>query len=149
LAYLEYYKTKKMKKNKTLVTTAVVVVLGAAAYYFLLRPSAGKGGKREGGRGEEEIDQKMLPIANNLFDAMDGYGTGNDTIETELKKIKSKQEWDSLVRAFGTRTISSGTWNFFQSDFTGGLVECLQNELDSGETARVNQILSRIGVSII
>jgi len=146
---LEYYKTKKMKKNKTLVTTAVVVVLGAAAYYFLLRPSAGKGGKREGGRGDEEIDQKMLPIANNLFDAMDGYGTGNDTIETELKKIKSKQEWDSLVRAFGTRTISSGTWNFIQSDFTGGLVECLQNELDSGETARVNQILSRIGVSII
>lgn len=137
-----------MKKNKTLVTTAVVVVLGAAAYYFLLRPSAGKNGGGGGGRGSEEIDEKMLPIANSLFDAMNGYGTGNNTIETELKKIKSKQEWDSLVRAFGTRTISSGTWNVFQSDFTGGLVECLQDELDSEETERVNQILSRIGVSI-
>lgn len=135
-----------MKNNKTLVTTAVVVALGAAAYYFLLRPSADKGGKR--GRDDGEIDQKMLPIANSLFDAMDGYGTANDDIETELKKIQSKKEWDSLVRAFGTRTISSGRGNVFQSDFTGGLVECLQDELDEAETNRVNQILSRIGVSI-
>lgn len=136
-----------MKNNKTLVTTAVVVALGAAAYYFLLRPSAdNKGGKR--GRDDGEIDEKMLPIANSLFDAMDGYGTANDDIETELKKIQSKKEWDSLVRAFGTRTISSGRGNVFQSDFTGGLVECLQDELDEAETNRVNQILSRIGVSI-
>lgn len=134
-----------MKKNKTLVTTAVVVALGAAAYYFLLRPGAGKGGN---GGGSSEIDQKMLPIANNLFDAMNGYGTGNDAIETELKKIQSKNEWDALVKAFGTRTISSGYWNVFQSDFTGGLVECLQDELDEAETNRANQILSRIGVSI-
>jgi hypothetical protein len=135
-----------MKKNKTLVTTAVVVALGAAAYYFLLRPGAGKGGN--GGGGSDEIDQKMLPIANNLFDAMNGYGTSNDDIETELKKIQSKKEWDALVKAFGTRTISSGYWNVFQSDFTGGLVECLQDELDEAETNRANQILSRIGVSI-
>lgn len=135
-----------MKKNKTLVTTAVVVALGAAAYYFLLRPGAGKGGN--GGGGSDEIDQKMLPIANNLFDAMNGYGTANDDIETELKKIQSKKEWDALVKAFGTRTISSGNWNVFQSDFTGGLVECLQDELDEAETTRVNQILSKIGVSI-
>ena len=79
---------------------------------------------------------------------MDGYGTGNSTIEDELKKLKSRSDWDKLVSAFGTRTISSGLGNIFQSDFTGTLPECLNDELDSSELQSANKILNKIGVSI-
>lgn len=149
LGYLEFYKTSKMKSQskKGLVTTLVVVGLGAAAYFLFFRNKNGKGGGGGGGA-TAELDAKMLPIANAIFDAMDGYGTGNDTIENQLKKLTTKSEWDALVRAFGTRTISSGTLNVFQDEFTGDLVSCLNDELDSGELERVNQILSKIGVSI-
>ena len=136
----------KAANKKGLIATLVVVGLGAAAYFLFLRNKDGRGG---GGGGENsELNEQMLPIANAIFDAMNGYGTGNDRIEKELQKLKSKSEWDALVRAFGTRTISSGTWNVFQKDFTGTLSECLNDELDSSELERVNQILSKIGVSI-
>jgi hypothetical protein len=142
LGYLEFYKTNKMKaaNKKGLIATLVVVGLGAAAYFLFLRNKDGRGGRGGGA--------KMLPIANAIFDAMNGYGTGNDTIENQLKKLTTKSEWDALVRAFGTRTISSGTWNVFQDDFTGTLSDCLNDELDSSELESVNQILSKIGVSI-
>lgn len=147
LGYLEFYKTNKMKSQskKGLVTTLVVVGLGAAAYFLFFRNKNGSGG---GGGSNAELDAKMLPMANAIFDAMNGYGTGNDAIENQLEKLTSKSEWDALVRAFGTRTISSGMWNIFQADFTGDLVSCLNDELDSSELERANQILSKIGVSI-
>lgn len=135
----------KAANKKGLIATLVVVGLGAAAYFLFLRNKNGRGG---GGGENSEIDEKMLPMANSIFDAMNGYGTGEDTIKKELQKLKSKNDWDALVRAFGTRTLSSGTWNVFQSDFTGTLPECLNDELDSGELADVNTILNKIGVSI-
>lgn len=135
----------KAANKKGLIATLVVVGLGAAAYFLFLRNKDGRGG---GGGENSEIDEKMLPMANSLFDAMNGYGTGDDTIKKELQKLKSKNDWDALVRAFGTRTISSGTWNVFQKDFTGTLPDCLNDELDSGELADVNTILNKIGVSI-
>lgn len=99
-----------------------------------------------GGNGVSNLD--FTKMADSIFDAMDGYGTGNNTIEKELKKLKSKADWNALVSAFGTRTISSGTGNIFQSDFTGNLTECLNDELDSDELEDANEILNKIGVSI-
>lgn len=136
----------KAANKKGLIATLVVVGLGAAAYFLFLRNKDGRGGR--GGGENSELDAQMLPMANSIFDAMNGYGTGEDTIKKELQKLKSKNDWDALVRAFGTRTLSSGTWNVFQSDFTGTLPECLNDELDSSELESVNQILSKIGVSI-
>ena len=87
-------------------------------------------------------------MADNLFNAMNGYGTGNTTIEEELKKLKSKSDWNNLVNAFGIRKISSGFGNIFQGDFTGNLPECLNDELDQDELKSANKILNKIGVSI-
>lgn len=142
-----------MKKNKALVTVLAVVGIGAAAYFLFLKKKGerngggGNGGGGNGGGGGGQVNQDFLPMANAIFDAMDGYGTNEETIETELKKLRSKSDWNALVNAFGTRTISSGKWNF-QDDFTGNLPECLNDELDSSEIQRVNQILNKIGVSI-
>lgn len=136
----------KAANKKGFIATLVVVGLGAAAYFLFLRNKDGRGGR--GGGGSEVDENKFLPMANTIFDAMNGYGTAETTIENQLKKLKSKEEWNALVSAFGTRTISSGTWNVFQSDFTGDLVSCLNDELDSAEIEKLNQILSKIGVSI-
>lgn len=143
-----------MKKNKALITVLAVVGIGAAAYFLFLKKKGerngggGNGGGGNGGGGGGEVNQDFLPMANAIFDAMDGYGTNEGTIETELKKLRSKSDWNALVNAFGTRTLSSGSWNVFQDDFTGNLPECLNEELDSTEIQRVNQILNKIGVSI-
>lgn len=106
-------------------------------------PFGGNGGS---GGGASSLNYSQM--ADTLFDAMDGYGTGNSTIETELKKLRSRYDWEGLVRAFGTRTISSGWGNIFQSDFTGTLPQCLNDELDSSELANINTILNKIGVTI-
>jgi hypothetical protein len=140
-----------MKKNKTLVTVLVVLGLGAAVY-FLTRKKGGSGNGGGGnGGGGTGIEGDYLTIANNLFDIFNGYGTvgtGANAVVAELKKLRSRSDWDKLVAAYGTRTVSSGTWNIFVSDFTGTLPECLRDELDSSELEDVNQELSRIGVSI-
>ena len=132
-------------KNKGLITTLAVVGVGVVAYFLFLRKKDDGGGGESGG---EASNVDFLAMANKIFDAMDGYGTGNTTIETELKKLKSKSDWDALVRAYGTRTISSGTGNIFVSDFTGTLPEALNDELDTSELTRANEILNKIGASI-
>lgn len=145
-------------KKETLngvIAGALILTLGLVAY--LVFNKKGKGVpypnppmpdpyNPNGGGGVSNLN--FSTMANSIFNAMDGYGTGNTTIENELKKLKSKADWDALVSAFGTRTISSGTGNIFQSDFTGNLTECLNDELDSDELEDANEILNKIGVSI-
>jgi len=93
---------------------------------------------------------QVMKIANDLFEAMDNYGTDWDSttgVTTSFQKIKTNNDFDNLVSAFGTRTLNCGTGNPFCSDFTGNLKECLRDELDSSEITEVNDILRRNGVS--
>jgi hypothetical protein len=93
---------------------------------------------------------QVMKIANDLFEAMDNYGTDWDSstgITSSFKKIKTNNDMDNLMSAFGTRTLNCGTANPFCSDFTGNLKECLRDELDEDEIAEVNDILRRNGVS--
>ena len=146
-----------MKKETLNGVIAGGVILGLGMVAYLVFNKKGKGVPNpippmpdpynpNGGGGVSNLN--FSTMAKSIFDAMDGYGTGNTTIENELKKLKSKADWDALVSAFGTRTISSGTGNIFQSDFTGNLTECLNDELDSDELEDANEILNKIGVSI-
>jgi len=90
---------------------------------------------------------QVMQIANDLFEAMDDYMTNEDTISTAFGKIKTNNDFDNLVSAFGTRTLNCGTGNPFCSDFTGNLIECLRDELDEDEISEVNDILRRNSVS--
>lgn len=93
---------------------------------------------------------QVMKIANDLFEAMDDYGTDWDStigITTSFKKIKTNNDMDNLMSAFGTRTLNCGTGNIFCSDFTGNLKECLRDELDEDEISEVNAILRSNGVS--
>ena len=145
-----------MKKETLngIIAGSVILGLGLVAYLVFNKkrsipspaPNPNPNPNPFGGGSTSNLDFEKM--ANSIFDAMDGYGTGNTTIEKELKKLKSKADWDALVSAFGTRKISSGTGNIFQSDFTGNLTECLNDELDSDELEDANEILNKIGVSI-
>lgn len=157
-----------MKKNltNTLVAVSAIALVGIGAFLIFRKPknqvpyppydpggSGGSGGSGSGGSGSGGSNGttpgiKFSDIADNIFDAMDGYGTDEPTIESELKKLRTKADWNALVSAYGTRTISSGRGNIFQPNFTGDLTQCLKNELDAEEETSVNNILSKLGVTI-
>lgn len=67
-------------------------------------------------------------MANNLFTAMDGYGTDSVAITKNLLKLKNQADWLAVRKAFGSRTISSGKLNP-TPDFTGTLEGALTDEL--------------------
>lgn len=135
--------------NKKLITLGVVVVGSFLVYKFII-----KGGNKNNGGGEGGVkpsdgqlsSSQINKMATDLFDAMDGYLTNEETILSVFTKIKTNADFDNLVIAFGTRTISSGAGNVFVSDFTGDLSACLRDELDSSEIAEVNEILAKKGV---
>jgi len=143
-----------MKKETLngLIAGGIILALGLGAYLVFkpkTKPEPNPNPNPDpfgGGNGSTSLNYSEM--ADALFEAMDGYGTGNSTIETELKKLKSRSDWDALVIAYGTRTVSSGIGNIFVSDFTGTLPEALNDELDSSELADVNTILNKIGVTI-
>jgi hypothetical protein len=86
-------------------------------------------------------------IANNLFNAMNGYGSYEQTIYSNLRLLRNRTDWSSVFAAYGTRTLSSGALNPF-SNFRGNLTASLYDELSTSEMATVKNILSRIGVTI-
>lgn len=148
-------------KKETLngvIAGALILTLGLVAYLVFNKKGGGVPEpnpnpnpnpyepNNSGGGGVSNLN--FSAIADSLFDAMDGYGTYEGDIQNELKKLKTKADWNALVQAFGIRTLNCGTGNPFCSDFTGDLAACLNDELDSDELKDVNKILNKIGVSI-
>jgi hypothetical protein len=121
--------------------------------YFIKQKGKGQwsGGGNGGGGSQPPKEDTSLPYAalsDDLFNAMNGYGTNESKIYEVLRLLNNKSQWDSLVNTYGVRKLSSGRGNVFNSDFNGNLPNSLKNELDSGELKTANSILSKIGVSI-
>ena len=88
-------------------------------------------------------DAELKIMAGQLYTAMHGAGTDEKAIYRVLEKLKTKDDWNALVKAFGIK--EGGTW---VSPFRGNLLDWLQDELSAKEMKRVNEILNLIGVSI-
>lgn len=101
-----------------------------------------------GGGGGGVSNLNFSAMADSLFNSMTNYGTWEDDIIDELKKLKTKADWNALVQAYGTRTLNCGSWNPFCDDFTGDLAACLNDELSEGWMKDVNDVLGKFGVSI-
>jgi hypothetical protein len=91
-------------------------------------------------------------LANDLYAAMDNYGTAWDNgpsngVTGIIKMLKTNADFDALSIAYGTRTLNCGSFNPFCSDFTGNMIESLNDELDSSEIKEVNQILASNGLA--
>jgi len=101
-----------------------------------------------GGGGGGVSNLNFSAMADSLFNSMTNYGTYEEDIIDELKKLKTKADWNALVQAYGTRTLNCGSWNPFCDDFTGDLAACLNDELSEGWMKDVNEVLGKFGVSI-
>lgn len=81
--------------------------------------------------------------ANQLYTAMNGVGTDEETIYRVLGQLQSADDWYQLVKAFGTKKASS-----WLSSFEGTLYDWLSDELNAKEMKKVNGILANIGITI-
>ncbi len=82
--------------------------------------------------------------ASQLYTAMAGAGTDTDTIMRVLGALYTSEDWNALLKAFGTRSIKKW-WGY---SFSGTLIDWLTDELSAKELQAVNEVLAKIGVSI-
>ena len=88
-------------------------------------------------------DTEYKLMANQLYTAMKGAGTDNAAILRVCKKLQNVDDWNALVKAFGTKSVS----NWFYK-FSGTLYDWLQDELSDKEMRQLNEVLNIIGVQI-
>lgn len=82
--------------------------------------------------------------ASQMYTAMVGAGTDTDTIMRVLGALATAEDWNALVKAFGTRSVKK----WFGYTFSGTLIDWLTDELSSKELKKVNEVLAKIGVTI-
>jgi hypothetical protein len=84
-------------------------------------------------------ESQAKSYANKLYQAMNGLGTDEQQIYSVFYKLQNNADYLAIQNAFGTKTISSGS--YFIGDVRGTMVTCLSSELDIDETKKVNDIL--------
>lgn len=85
-------------------------------------------------------DDKYLTKANQIFTAMDGYGTNVPAIVSVINTLNNDADMLALIKAYGVKTISSGKFNP-EPDFTGTLPSAFTSELNPFDTKIVNYAL--------
>jgi hypothetical protein len=157
-------KTQIIQGNPNIVRKAILFTgLGVTSYFAIsgiIKLLAPNPNKQEGRAVENELnilnqnastkqtltESQVLGIANKLFQTMDGYGTDENQIVTTFKYLKNNADYLAVVNAYGTREISSGSWNP-EANFNGTLPSALANELDYSYLALLNKILQNNGIT--
>jgi len=142
-----------MKNDKNLLIVLVALGLGAAIFFL----AKGKGKSNGGGEGgvtpppppSPQDNLRWQKMANDFFEAFNGCGTTNNAVKGGISKITSEADWQGVIRAYGTKTTTSAWWCIGNSDFTGGLLDTLNDECSSGEIDEYNTILSSKGVTTL
>lgn len=75
--------------------------------------------------------------ANAIFNAMDGIGTDFGAIEAVCIALRTQDDWNQLVRSYGTRTIT----NWVSGDVTGTLQVCLKADCSNNEVLWIRNYL--------
>lgn len=89
-------------------------------------------------------NSQYVLYASQLYTAMVGAGTDTDTIMRVLGALRTSEDWNALLKAFGTRSVKK-LWGY---SFSGTLIDWLTDELTAKELQAVNEVLAKIGVSI-
>jgi hypothetical protein len=143
-----------MKNNKNLLIVLAALGLGAAIYFLAKGKKGGNGGNGNGGGvtpppPSQQDELRWRKMANEFFEAFNGCGTTNNIVRSGISKITSEADWQGVIRAYGTKTTTSSFWCIGNSDFTGGLLDTLNDECSSGEIDEYNTILSSKGVTTL
>jgi uncharacterized protein (UPF0333 family) len=90
-------------------------------------------------------DSDYHAMADKLFRAMDGAGTDTDAIEEVISKIRTKSDWNAIVKAFDIRETTA-----WYSRFKGNLIEWLTDELsdNSSSRQRINNMLAKFNITV-
>lgn len=83
--------------------------------------------------------------ADVLFNAMDGAGTDEDAIYSIFREIDNQDDWNELVRKYGSRTLSKGP---LMGSLPGTLQVHLKYELTQSELNQCKNILSGIDTGL-
>ena len=85
-------------------------------------------------------DSQAKGYANSIYTSMQGLGTDEQAIKDVFYHLKNDADFLAVKKAFGTRTVWSGT-PFFLGDVRGTLVPLLRDELSSYWIGLINNIL--------
>lgn len=88
--------------------------------------------------------QQYSNLADDLFDAMDGFGTNTNVIYNTFKLLKNDADFIKLDTAFGVREASDNLFGLMeQEDLTGWI----KDDLSSTEITKLNKQLANQGIS--
>lgn len=85
-------------------------------------------------------DSQAKGYANSIYASMGGLGTDEQAIKDIFYHVKNDADFLAIKKAFGTRTVWSGT-PFFVSDVRGTMIPLLRNELSAYWIGLINKIL--------
>lgn len=144
--------------------TVIAVIGGVAITSYLIYKKikniqAEKNSKKEVGDVDDDLKKlqqsgkrlsltgsEISSIANNLFTAMDGYGTNYDMILKNMVRINNQVDLLAVIKSYGVRELSSGKLNP-EPNFKGTLGQAFAEELSSAQLAAVNGMLARKGIT--
>ncbi|GHU85333.1 hypothetical protein FACS1894153_0340 [Bacteroidia bacterium] len=75
---------------------------------------------------------------------MDGAGTDEAAIIAVVKKMQTGDDWQQLVKAYGTRELITFWW----TSHKGTLPSALRSELGENDIQTINNHLQLFGISI-
>ena len=82
--------------------------------------------------------------ADTLFTAMDGWGTDENAIDNIIAQIYNQDDWNALVREYGTRELSQPWW---QSPLSGTLQVHLRDDCSSSHINKIRSTLGERGIT--
>jgi hypothetical protein len=140
-------------KDKKIWTTLGIIVGGIILYKIIgnYKNKSRSGTPSSGGVIVPNVNStellRLQRMANQLFDAMNNCGTDNEGVSTVISEVRNQQDWQNLITAYGTRTLTSQWWCVGVSEFTGNLPSSIKKEMSSSEVTNLNSILSSKGVT--
>lgn len=141
-----------------IVSLAGVSIGAYMVYKMVKRMAAEKDSKKEVGDINDDIKKlqaqgkkqtltqsQVSGIANELFTALNGYGTNYDAVLHALVRVKNDIDMLAVIKSFGVREISAGAWSP-EPNFKGTLGQALVEELSAKEKTALNNMLARKGI---
>jgi hypothetical protein len=134
------------QNNEQIFKVVAIVVLGSLAFYILLGLyrkliSFLATDTTTSSASENIVDSELsyttleyMSMAEQVYNAVKGWGTNEDAIYTVLNKLNNSSDWYRLVKAYGIRKKSN-------------IIEALYSDLTNSEIESVQTILQNINVT--
>lgn len=145
-----------------LIITIVIIIVVIIVVICVVRGVKGFNERKGARRENREVDKELRNLikdgsgptissaqaamyADQLFTAMDGYGTDFPGISKVFVQVKNDADVLAISSAFGIREISSGQWNP-EPNLKGTLAQGLTNELDEPQKLALAKLFADKGI---